>query len=58
MSPKKAREFALKLGYMPEQFVELVIQDMLDQDGLDMKVQLKAASGGKLNICEGRVDFT
>ena len=43
VSPKKAKEFALKLRYMPEQFVELAIQDMLDQEGIEMKVQLKAA---------------
>jgi transcriptional regulator with XRE-family HTH domain len=44
VSAKKAKEFALKLGHLPEQFVELTIQDMLDQDDLKMKVNLKAAA--------------
>ena|SRR5438477_11090701 len=43
MSPKKAKCFAEILGYAPEQFVALAIQDSLDHDGLHMLVEVKAA---------------
>ena len=44
VSPKKAKEFAEKLGYLPEQLVELAIQDMLDHDGIRMTVHMQAAA--------------
>lgn len=44
VSPKKAKDFAEKLGYLPEQLIELAIQDMLDHDGIHMKVNLKAVA--------------
>ena len=44
LSPKKAKEFAEKLGYLPQQFIELAIQDMLEHDGIHMIVQIKEAA--------------
>lgn len=43
VSPKKAKKFAEILGYSPEQFVALAIQDSLDNDGIHMIVEIKAA---------------
>ncbi|MCW5590054.1 MAG: helix-turn-helix transcriptional regulator [Legionellales bacterium] len=43
VSPKKANDFALRLGYSPEQFVALAIQDALDHEGINMLVEVKAA---------------
>lgn len=42
VSPKKAKGFAEKLDYLPEQLVELAVQDMLDQDGIHMRVRVEA----------------
>lgn len=44
MSPKKAKRIAEILGYSPEQFVALAIQDSLDHDKIRMVVEIKAAS--------------
>jgi transcriptional regulator with XRE-family HTH domain len=43
ISPKKAKKFAEILGYSPEQFVTLAIQDSLDHDMIHMVVEIKAA---------------
>lgn len=43
VSPKKAKQFAQTLGYPPEQFVALAIQDALDHDGMNMVVEIKVA---------------
>jgi len=43
VSAKKAKKFADILGYSPEQFVALAIQDSLDHDGINMLVEIKAA---------------
>ena len=43
VSPKKAKEFAEKLGYSPQQFITLAIQDSFKQDGINMIVEVKAA---------------
>lgn len=43
VSPKKAKKFAEILGYPPEQFVALAIQDALRHDGIRMLVEVKAA---------------
>lgn len=43
VSPRKAKKFADVLGYSPEQFVRLAIQDALDHDGIRMVVEIKAA---------------
>ena len=44
VSPKKAKKFAEKLGYLPEQFVKLAIQDILDYAGIHMTVHMQAAA--------------
>lgn len=38
VSSSKARDFAIKLGHMPEYFVKLVVQDMLAREGLDWEI--------------------
>lgn len=43
VSAKTAKEFAQKLGYAPEQFVRLCLQDMMDRDELNFVVSIKAA---------------
>ena len=43
VSPKKAKNFAIILGYSQEQFIALAIQDSLEHDGIHLLVQLKAA---------------
>ncbi len=40
VSPKTAQQFAEKLGYLTTQFVELAIQDMLDQAKIKMTVEV------------------
>src|SRR3989338_1624008 len=40
ISPKVAEQFAKKLGYLPAQFVELAIQDMLNQAKIRMTVEV------------------
>lgn len=40
VSPARAYAWGRKLGYSPEQFVELAIQTGLDQDKLPFKVKL------------------
>lgn len=41
VSPSKAREFAEKLGHLPERFVQLVFEDMLVKSGMDWEVTVK-----------------
>ncbi len=43
LSPKVSVEFSKKLGYSPDQFVRLSLQDLLKRDGLEWDVELKAA---------------
>ncbi|HLB43010.1 MAG TPA: helix-turn-helix transcriptional regulator [Gammaproteobacteria bacterium] len=43
VSPKKAKQFAKKLGYSEKQFIALAVQDTLERDGIHLKVILKAA---------------
>ena len=43
VSPKKAKNFAVILGYSQVQFIALAIQDSLEHDGIHLLVQLKAA---------------
>jgi transcriptional regulator with XRE-family HTH domain len=43
VSAKKANNFAEILGYSPEQFIALAIQDSLNHDGIHMLVEIKAA---------------
>lgn len=44
VSVKMAAEFAVKLGYSQQQFVQLAIQDVLNRDGLNFMVELKKAA--------------
>jgi transcriptional regulator with XRE-family HTH domain len=43
VSPARAQLWAKKLGYSPEQFVELALQASLKKEGLNYKVKLSAA---------------
>ncbi|KTD32150.1 anaerobic benzoate catabolism transcriptional regulator [Legionella nautarum] len=43
VSAKKAKQFAIILGYPVEQFIALAIQDSLEHDGIHMLVEVKAA---------------
>lgn len=44
VSPKAAAEFAKKLGYSPQQFVRLCLQDLVNRDGLKLKVDVQDAA--------------
>lgn len=44
ISPKKAAEYADKLGYSKKQFVRLCLQDMIDRDHLDLIVEIENAA--------------
>ena len=37
-------KFEEKIGYLPEQFVELSIQDMLDHEKIKMKIHIEKAA--------------
>nr|HAT8714956.1 helix-turn-helix domain-containing protein [Legionella jordanis] len=41
VSPKKAKQFAETLGYSPEHFIALALQDSLEHDGIHMTVEVK-----------------
>ena len=43
VSTERAARFAKLLGYSPEQFVKLALQDLVDRAGLDYTVQVHAA---------------
>jgi len=43
ISPERAARFAKILGRSPEQFVRLSLQELVDEAGLKMKVNLGAA---------------
>ncbi len=43
VSPERAARFARTLGRSPEQFVRLSLQEMVDEAGLKMKVDVAAA---------------
>lgn len=42
-SPKAAAAYAKALGYSPSQFVKLCLQDLIDRDGIDVIIDVKAA---------------
>ena len=44
ISPKLAAVFAKKLGYGELQFIRLALQDILDRDNLDYKIELQSAA--------------
>jgi transcriptional regulator with XRE-family HTH domain len=43
VSPERAARFAKKLGYSEDTFVELALQDMVNEAKLDMKVSVGVA---------------
>jgi transcriptional regulator with XRE-family HTH domain len=43
VSPARAARFAKLLGYSERQFIQLSLQALLDKEGIDLKVDLKAA---------------
>jgi transcriptional regulator with XRE-family HTH domain len=43
VSPERAARFAKILGRSPEQFVRLSLQELVDEAGLKMKVNIEAA---------------
>lgn len=44
ISPKAAAAFAKKLGYSPQQFVRLCLQDLVNRDGLKLKIDVQNAA--------------
>ena len=44
ISPKAAATFAKKLGYSPQQFVRLCLQDLVNRDGLKLKIDVEDAA--------------
>lgn len=44
VSPKAAATFAKKLGYSPQQFVRLCLQDLVNRDGLKLKIDVEDAA--------------
>jgi transcriptional regulator with XRE-family HTH domain len=44
VSPKSAAAFAKKLGYSPQQFVRLCLQDLVNRDGLKLKIDVQDAA--------------
>lgn len=43
VSPERAARWAAELGYLPQQFVQLAVQDQLERAGLDLRVRIEAA---------------
>jgi DNA-binding transcriptional regulator YiaG len=43
VSPKAAADYAKKLGYSDMQFIRLCLQDMVNRDGIQLLVDVKAA---------------
>lgn len=43
VSPKVAADYAKRLGYSPEQFIRLCLQDLVNRDGVHFHVEVKAA---------------
>jgi transcriptional regulator with XRE-family HTH domain len=43
VSLKAASGFARKLGYAPDQFIRLALQDIVDREGVHFIVEIKAA---------------
>jgi transcriptional regulator with XRE-family HTH domain len=44
ISPKVAAEYAKKLGYSQRQFVRLCLQDWVDREGLDLRIDVQDAA--------------
>ena len=43
VSLKAAARFAKKLGYAPDQFIRLALQDLVNREGIAFIVEVKAA---------------
>ena len=43
-APGAAADYAKKLGYLPQQFVRLCLQNLLDREGLNLIVDIKDAA--------------
>jgi hypothetical protein len=43
LSPKAAADYAENLGYSDMQFIRLCLQDMVNRDGIQLLVDVKAA---------------
>lgn len=41
VSPKAAAAYAKKLKYSPQQFVRLCLQDLVDRDGLSLRINVR-----------------
>lgn len=53
VSPKLAANYAKRLGYPEQQFIELSLQDMVNKEGLDVDVHVdtkKSVSTRKFNL--------
>ncbi len=48
ISPKLAADYAERLGYSQEQFIRLALQDLIDRDGFNFKVELIPKHGRAL----------
>lgn len=47
VSPKLAAKYAVILGYSKEQFIRLVLQDLVDREGLNVEVEITAKNHRK-----------
>ena len=45
ISPKLAAIYAKRLGYLPQQFIQLSLQDIVDREGLSITVEIKPLVG-------------
>ena len=54
VSPARAAEWARKLGYGESLFVRLALQDLLDETGLNMSVELHHRDKGRRKATNGR----
>lgn len=44
ISPKAAAKFAKKLGYSPQHFVRLCLQDLVNREGLKLIIEVREAA--------------
>ncbi len=51
ISPKTAVNYAKILGYSPEQFVRLALQNIVDRDGIKVFVEIKPQSDYVTPVC-------
>jgi DNA-binding XRE family transcriptional regulator len=41
ISPRLAAIYAKKLGYLPQQFIQLALQDIVDREGFKITIEIK-----------------